>query len=359
MVKNENVWLFTFTMVLFTANSDDRDNKVGDTTASFSITCDRFRGVKEPNKDGAQITVQSLALPNTLYNVMPFNNTIVYWTTVASFRTVSLTPGRYTVAQFAAHVSEVVTADMVASLGAGNSLDVTYSEITMKLTFTPTLSVGGAEFQLRPDQAAWNAYYPLGFRSWDPEPVRQLSGVELTAPYVVNLGYDTIYLWCDVPGVMSYSTHRKNWGNLLAVLHPTNECAGALMIWRAEWHNGFRVPDMWTKVRFELRDHEDRFLELNGSDVNVTLNITGLKDGLPKAGYFRPSQEMRDFFLVPPPWYDKPFLPSVYNNPKRPAGNNGLVLDPGFMVGGELDRQIANPVKHPHGFSRSAKRLRR
>jgi hypothetical protein len=346
-------------MVLFTANSDDRDNTVGDTPSNFSINCDRFRGVKEPNRDGCQITVQSLAMADTLYNINNSNNTIVY-TCNAGVRTVVITNGRYTVSQYAAEVAAVITADLVAAIGAGNSLAVSYSSIALKYTFTPTLTAG--TFQFNPvSQSGFNAHRPLGYRAFDAaDPTAVATTVATQAPYAVNLGYDTIYLWCDIPGINSYSTHRKGWGNLLAILHPEGDpTPGNLLIWRAEWHNGFRIKDVWTKVRFELRDHEDNFIDLNGSDVNITLNITGLKDGLPKAGYFRPAQEMTDLFTLPPPWYEKPYLPSVYNNPKRPAGNNGLVLDPGFMAGGQADRQAPRPRKIGYGFSSEAKRQRR
>lgn len=344
-------------MVLFTVNSDDRDSLTNESTSDFTISCERFNGLKEPNKDGAQITVQSVAFPLTYYNVDNYNNSIVY-TCNAGVRTVALTNGYYTVSQYAAHVAAVVTADLVAANGAGNSLTVTYNGISMKYTFTPVLTVG--TFQFNPvSQAGFTAHRPLGFRPFDvADPTAVATTVAIAAPYVVNLGFAELYIWCTIPGVNSWSSHRKAWGQLLAVLHPVGSPApGEIIQWRAEWQNGFRIPGMWTKVRFSLRTHEDHVVDLNGSDINITLNVTGLKDGLPKAGYVRPSQEMRDWFVTPPPWYEKPFIPSVYRNPSYPAGNEGVVLDPGFMEGGTLDRQEARPLR---SYGRNpGKRLRR
>lgn len=356
------IFTFTFPMVLFTANSDDRDNKSGDSCARFDITCERFEGFKEVNEDGAQVTVQSLAMPDTLYNINSTNDTIVY-TSSAGVRTVTITHGRYTVSTYASAVATVITADLVASIGAGNSLAMAYNDILLKFVFTPTLT-GGATFQFNPvsQAATFTAFRPLGYRNWDvADPTAVATTVATTARYAVNLGYDTLYLWCSIPGINSYSTHRKGWGNLLAVLHPVGDpTPGNLLLLRAEWHDGFRIPKMWGKIRFEVRDHEDNIIDLNGSDINITLNITGLKDGLPKAGYMRPSKEMKDIFVLPPPWFEKPLLPTLYDNPSRPAGNNGLVLDPGFMTGsGVSDRQPERPRKIGYGYDRDAKRLRR
>ncbi len=349
-------------MVLFTVNSDDRDNLGNESTTDFTITTDRFKGVKDVNLDGAQITVQSIAFPLTYYNVTNQNNVLIYTASAGTgARTITLVNGFYTVSQFAAHVASVVSADMVIDIAAGNSVAVTFSSISLKYTFTPTLTAG--TWTLNPTNTAFTAHHPLGFRrliieAADPTPVATTVSIEAT--FAVNLGYGEMYIWASIPGVNSWSSHRKAWGQLLAVMHPVGDVVpGEMIQWRAEWQNGFRVPALWENVRFSLRDHEDNVIDLNGSDINITLNVTGLTDGLPKAGYFRPSQEMAQLFKLKPPWYEKPFLPSIFNNPQRPAGNNGLVLDPGFMIGGDFDRQSPLARKHPYGFSRDAKRNRR
>lgn len=347
-------------MVLFTVNSNDRDNPLQESTTDFSIACQRFNGVKDVNRDGAQITVQSVAFPLTWYNINNTNNTVVYTASAGSgVRTITLTNGYYTVDELATLLAAAVTADLVADIGAGNSLAVSYSSTSFKYTFTPTLTAG--TFQFNNTNAAFSAREPLGFRFWevaDTTPVA--TTVSFVSPFAINLGYSELYVWATIPGVNSWSSHRKGWGQLIAVMHPVGDAQpGQVIQWRAEWQNGFRIPRLWESVRFTLRDHEDNIVDLNGSAINITLNITGLTDGLPKAGYFRPSQEMAELFLVKPPWAEKPFLPSIYNNPSRPAGNNGLVLDPGFMQGGQLDRQPARPRKIDGGVNRAAKRFRR
>jgi len=354
--------LFIFQMVLFTVNSDDRNNTLNESTTDFTISCERFTGLKDPNRDGAQVTVQSVAFPLTYYNINGNNNVLVYTASAGTAnQVITLTNGYYTVTQLAAHIATLVSADMVSDIGAGNSVAVSWSSISMKYTFTPVLTGGGATWTLNPTHASFTAHHPLGFRSFEvSDPPAVATTVALQASFVVTLGYGELYVWCTIPGVTSWSSHRKAWGQLLAVLHPVGSSSpGELIQWKAEWQNGFRIKGLWESVRFSLRDHEDNVVDLNGSDLNITLNITGLKDGLPKAGYFRPSQEMADLFTQRPPWYEKPFLPTIYNNPQRPAGNNGLVLDPGFMAGGQMDRQGALVRKHPHGFSRDAKRNRR
>jgi hypothetical protein len=347
-------------MVLFTVNSDDRDNQLQETSTDFTITCDRFNGVKDVNRDGAQITVQSIAFPLTWYNINNQNNTVVYTASAGSgARTVSLTNGYYTLSQLASHLATVVSADMVADIGAGNSLAVAYSGTSFKYTFTPTLTAGNFQWNLT--NAAFLAHKPLGYRDFqNADTTAVTTGVGFESTYAVNLGYAELYLWGNAPGVNSWSSHRKGWGQLLAVMHPVGAAEpGEIIQWRAEWQNGFRIPRLWESIRFSLRDHQDNVVDLNGSDINITLNITGLTDGLPKAGYFRPSQEMAELFKVKPPWAEKPFLPSIYNNPLRPAGNEGLVLDPGFMMGGQMDRQRARPRKNDGGVDRAAKRFRR
>lgn len=348
-------------MVLFTVNSADRDNPTQDSTTNFNLTTERFNGVKDVNRDGAQITVQSIAFPLTYYNITDQNNVVVYTASAGSANlAVTLTNGYYTVAQFATHLASVITASLVADVGAGNALAVSYTGTSFKYTFTPTLTSGTFAFNLT--DPAFTAFKPLGYRQENAlaDTTAVATTVAFESDYCVNLGYSEIYLWCNISGINSYSSYRKAWGQLLAVLHPVGDPQpGAIIQWRAEWQNGFRIPRLWESVNFSLRDHRDNVIDLNGSDLNITLNITGLTDGLPKAGYFRPSQEMAEMFKVKPPWYEKPFLPSIYDNPQRPAGNEGVVLDAGFMAGGQLDRQPARPRKFDGGVNRAAKRFRR
>jgi hypothetical protein len=352
--------LITFQMVLFTVNSDDRDNKQQESTTDFSIACQRFNGVKDVNREGAQITVQSVAFPLTWYNINADNNVVIYTASAGSgARTITLTPGYYTVSQFAALLAAAVSADLTADIGAGNSIAVAYSGTSFKYTYTPTLTAGTFKWDL--SNPAFTAFKPLGYRdSQLADTTAVATGVAFESTFCVNLGYSELYIWATIPGINSWSSHRKGWGQLIAVMHPVGAAEpGQVIQWRAEWQNGFRIPRLWESVRFTLRDHSDNVVDLNGSDINITLNITGLTDGLPKAGYFRPSQEMAELFMMKPPWAEKPFLPSIYDNPRRPAGNNGLVLDPGFMLGGQMDRQPARPRKNDGGVDRAAKRFRR
>ena len=86
-------------MVLFTVNSDDRDNLQSEVSTDFTITCDRFPGAKDMNKGGSQITVQSVAFPLTWYNINNTNNNVRYTASAGSgSRDVTLTNGYYTVA---------------------------------------------------------------------------------------------------------------------------------------------------------------------------------------------------------------------------------------------------------------------
>lgn len=349
-------------MVLFTINSEDRDNPARESTTDFTVTCERLAGVKEVNRDGAQITVRSVAVPIMYNNIRANNNVVVYTASAGSGpRTVTLTQGYYTVSQFASHLASVITADMVADIGAGNSLAVTYSSISMRYTYTPTLTAG--TFTFNPvSQPGYTAHFPTGFRTYESaDPTAVATTVGIVGTFAALLGYSELYVWCDIPGVNSYSGARKAWGQLLAVLHPIG-CAeqGQVMQWQAQWHDGFRIPSLWTRVRYQLRDHNDNIIELNGAPINITLNITGIKDGLPKDGYVRPSVELEELFKTSAgKWFNAPFLPSLHDNRSRPAGDNGVVIDAGFMSGGQLDRQQALRRKFPFGEDKDSKRNRR
>jgi hypothetical protein len=346
-------------MSLVVLNSRDRDLSA-DSSTSFSITCERLAtdGAKT-YEEGAQLTLHSAAFPDTLYNVNSYNDAIVY-TSSAGVRTVELTQGRYTMGTLATHVAAVMTADLVAGIGAGNSLAVSYDSTTLKYTFTPTLTAG--TFQFNPvSQAGFTALEVLGYKSGDDaDPVAVATATPTTAPYAALLGYEAVYLWCSVDGVRSYNTHRKAWGSQLGVMHPTGT-TGDLVIWEATYHDGFRIPGLWTKVQFELRDHQDRLLDLNGADINITLHISGLVGGLPKRGYYRPSVKKEEVMDARSPWALKPLLPSVYNNPSYPAGNDGDVLDPGYFRGGPQAYRQSEPPQsaaNKYGANPGAKRNR-
>lgn len=137
------------------------------------------------------MTMQSISLPVTWYQIGSYNNALVI-TYGGALYSVTITPGNYTATQFAAFVSALATTSF--SPTSPITVACSYSSIVNKFTFTRSGS-GSTAWGI---SSSSTCLTELGYYDATPTTTTSLS---FTAPNVVNLtGNNSVYVGTNYSG---------------------------------------------------------------------------------------------------------------------------------------------------------------
>ena len=240
-------------------NSRDRISKLDASTSStyFSVALNQTLGGKRIKR----ISLRSLIMANTSYNINAFNNVLVVVDSAPADITLTITPGQYTLAQ----LITALEAAYAASAGLG-VLTITEGANTNILTFTNTITMGLYNHRDRPASTMSNS---LGIFTTT---ANQASNTADSHPLLAGLTQVYIksrYL-CD----NNYSYESTNRLELISHTSPMNVIYGDVLYYEPNdlnmtsinYPSGKRLSNL---IDIELLDQNYDRIELFNRDVEL------------------------------------------------------------------------------------------
>jgi hypothetical protein len=200
----------------------------------------------------------SANIPNTIYNITALNSS-VYFQSSANF-TATLAPGAYDLISLANALALAMTA-----ADSANTYTVTFSSVTMKMTFagTSAFKMLSGSFAFPQYPAMWNI---IGFSN---SPDTTTASMSITAPYVFDLGLPS-YLLVAIDefynaDCLTSSGFRANF----AISMTGNSQNIEIFNENSQYDVGNNVTSVnpFTSLHIHIRNPDGSALSFNGADI--------------------------------------------------------------------------------------------